>query len=52
MEMETDDHLPFLDIDIYRRANGSLGHTVYLNSSVSSPPNQQACHTFHTGTQG
>jgi hypothetical protein len=22
-------HLPFLDIDIYKRPDGSLGHTVY-----------------------
>jgi hypothetical protein len=29
MEMERDGHLPFLDIDIYRRPDGSLGHRVY-----------------------
>jgi hypothetical protein len=29
MEVEEGDHLPFLDIDIYRKANGSLGHKVY-----------------------
>jgi hypothetical protein len=28
MEMEKDGHLPFLDIDIYRRPDGSLGHKV------------------------
>jgi hypothetical protein len=29
METERDGHLPFLDIDIYRRTDGSLGHRVY-----------------------
>jgi hypothetical protein len=26
---EEDGHLPFLDIDIYRKPDGSLGHKVY-----------------------
>ncbi|PNF40915.1 hypothetical protein B7P43_G14990 [Cryptotermes secundus] len=29
MEIESEDHLPFLDIDIDRRPDGSLGHRVY-----------------------
>ena len=29
MEIEEGGHLPFLDIDIYRRMDGSLGHKVY-----------------------
>jgi hypothetical protein len=29
MEIEREGHLPFLDIDIYRKTNGSLGHKVY-----------------------
>jgi hypothetical protein len=29
MEIEKEGHLPFLDIDIYRRTDGSLGHKVY-----------------------
>jgi len=29
MEKEEKDHLPFLDIDIYRKTVGSLGHKVY-----------------------
>jgi hypothetical protein len=29
METETDGHLPFLDIDVYRKPDGSLGYTVY-----------------------
>jgi hypothetical protein len=29
MKTERDGHLPFLDTDIYRRPDGSLGHTVY-----------------------
>jgi len=29
METEVEGHLPFLDIDIYRKMDGSLGHKVY-----------------------
>jgi hypothetical protein len=29
MEKEEEGHLPFLDIDIYRKTDGSLGHRVY-----------------------
>jgi hypothetical protein len=29
MEIEEDGRLPFLDIDIYKKTNGSLGHKVY-----------------------
>jgi hypothetical protein len=29
MEKEEDGHLPFLDINIYRKPDGSLGHKVY-----------------------
>jgi hypothetical protein len=29
VEMEKDGHLPFLDIDIYRSPDGSLGHKFY-----------------------
>jgi hypothetical protein len=29
METDKDGHLPFLDIDIYRKPDGSLGHSVY-----------------------
>jgi hypothetical protein len=29
MEIEEEDHLPFLDIDIYRKTDGSLGHKIY-----------------------
>jgi hypothetical protein len=29
MEMERDNHLPFLDKDIYRSLDGSLSHKVY-----------------------
>jgi hypothetical protein len=29
METESEGHLPFLDIDTYRRPDGSLGHRVY-----------------------
>jgi hypothetical protein len=33
METERDGHLPFMDIDIYRRADGSLGHRVYRKTT-------------------
>jgi hypothetical protein len=52
MEMERDGHLPFLDIVIYHKPDGSLGHKVYhkpthtnlyLNSkSHHHPSNKQA----------
>jgi hypothetical protein len=29
MEIEEQGHIPFLDIDIYRKMNGSSGHKVY-----------------------
>jgi hypothetical protein len=29
MEIEKDGYLPFLDIDIFRTSNGSIGHRVY-----------------------
>jgi hypothetical protein len=29
METESDGHLRFLDLDIYRRPNGTLGHKTY-----------------------
>jgi hypothetical protein len=52
METESEGHLPFLDLDIYRRPVGSLGHKVYrkpthtnlyLNAkSHHHPSNKQA----------
>jgi hypothetical protein len=52
METESEGHLPFLHLDIYRRPDGSLGHKVYrkpthtnlyLNAkSHHQPPNKQA----------
>ena len=33
MEMERDGHLPLLDINIYRRPDGSIGHKVCRNPS-------------------
>jgi hypothetical protein len=50
MGMERDGRVPFLDIDIYRRPNGSLGHRVYrkpthtnlyLNSSSHHHPSNK-----------
>jgi hypothetical protein len=52
METESEGHLPFLDLDIYRRPDGSLDHKVYrkpthtnlcLNAkSHHHPSNKQA----------
>jgi len=36
METGRDGHLPFLEIDIYRRLHGSLGHKVYLKPTHSN----------------
>jgi hypothetical protein len=36
MEMKRDGQLPFLDIDIYRRQDGSLSHKVYRKPSHSN----------------
>jgi hypothetical protein len=33
LEKEQEGHLPFLDIDIYRKSDGSLGHKVYRKST-------------------
>jgi hypothetical protein len=33
METESEAYLPFLDIDIYRRPDGSLGHRVYRKAT-------------------
>jgi hypothetical protein len=52
METEKDDHLPLLDIDMYKKADGSLGHRVYRKlthtnlylqqNSRRSPANKQS----------
>jgi hypothetical protein len=61
METERDGHLPFLDTNIYRKPDGSLGHKVYrkpthtnlyLNSQFSPPSYQKAGRNLHVGTQG
>jgi hypothetical protein len=36
MEIEEEGHLPFLDIDIYRKTDGSLGHKLYRKSIHTS----------------
>jgi hypothetical protein len=52
METKSEGHLPFLDLDIYRRPDGSLGHKVYrkhthtnlylIVNSHHHPSNKQA----------
>jgi hypothetical protein len=41
METENEGHLPFLDLDIYRRPDGCLGHKVYCKP----PPTHTHTHT-------
>ena len=36
MEQEEEGHLPFLDIDIYRKTDSSLGHRVYRKPTHTS----------------
>jgi hypothetical protein len=60
METERDGHLPFLDIDIHRKPDGTLGHKVYrkpthtnlcLNSTLITilPRNRLYCPHWCTG---
>jgi hypothetical protein len=52
MDTERDGHIAFLDIDVYKRPNGSLGHWVYRKlthtnlylsaTSHHNPANKQA----------
>jgi hypothetical protein len=44
METEKDGHLPFLDIDIYRKTDGSLGHNVYRKPTHTNLYLQQNSH--------
>jgi hypothetical protein len=60
MEKEEAGHLPFLDTDIYRKTDGSLGHKVYRKSTHTNlylhqnshhhPANKHSVHTslIHT----
>jgi hypothetical protein len=44
MEIEENGHLPFLDIDIYKKADGSLGHKVYLKPTHTNLDLHQLSH--------
>jgi hypothetical protein len=44
MEIEEEDHLPFLDIDIYRKMDGSLGHKVYRKPTHTNLYLHQSSH--------
>ena len=44
MEIEKDGHLPFLDIDIYRKNDGSLGHKVYCKPTHTNLYLQNSSH--------
>lgn len=60
MEAETDGYMPFLDIDVYRRLDSSLGHKVYRKCThsnlskrhISPPSGQQTGCGLHPGSQG
>jgi hypothetical protein len=60
MEMEREGHLPFLDIDIYHKPDGLLGHSLPLIHThqpltpcqLSPPPFQKTDCAFHVGTYG
>jgi hypothetical protein len=47
METETEGHLPFFDIDIYRIPDGSVGHRVYLKSTYTNPYLNAGSHHHH-----
>jgi hypothetical protein len=60
MQIKSEGHLPFLDLDIYRRPDGSMGHNVflkptrtnlYLKASLSSLI-QQTSGTVYSGAYG
>jgi len=44
MDIEKDGHLPFLDIDIYRKMDGTLGHKVYRKPTHTNLYLQQSSH--------
>jgi hypothetical protein len=48
MELEKDGHLPFLDINIYRKTDGSLGHKVYRKPTHTNLYLQQNSHHHPT----
>ena len=51
MEIEGNGHLPFLDIDIYKKKDGSLGHKFTVNppiltyTCINSPTTTQPTNT-------
>jgi len=44
IEVEEGGHLPFLDVDVYRRNDGSLGHKVYHKPTHTNLYLQQSSH--------
>jgi len=50
MEKE-EGHLPFLNIDIYRKTDGSLGHKVYLKPTHTNLYLHQNSHHHHANKQ-
>ena len=49
--MEKEGHLPFLDIDIYRKRDGSLGHKVYRKPTHTNLYLHQNSHHHPTNKQ-
>jgi hypothetical protein len=44
METEEEGHLPFLDIDIYKKSDGSLGHRIHRKSTHTNLYIHETCH--------
>ena len=51
MEIKTDSHLPFLDIDIHRKAEGSLCHKFYQNPTHTNLYLNAGSHHHSSNTQ-
>jgi hypothetical protein len=51
MEIEAEGHLPFLDIDIYRKTDGSLGHKVYRKPTHTDLYLHQNLHHYPANKQ-
>jgi hypothetical protein len=52
MESERDGHLPFLDIDIYRRPDGALGHKVFRKPTHTNLDLNPGSHHHPCNIQG
>jgi len=51
MEKEEEGHLPFLDMDIYRKTDGSLGHKIYRKPTHTNFYLHQNSHHYPANNQ-